>query len=65
MTQEAIPLWQPIEQAAVFAYLIDGMVAGATEQYDALQEAWQRCPGLDAQTVHRVVETFTSQRERL
>jgi len=61
MTEQTTPQWQPIEQLALIASHIDGMVESATEQYETLQLARPKPFVLDNYTVGRVIDVFTTQ----
>lgn len=59
------PQWQPIEQLSLIAFHIDGMLASAIEQYEALQVARPKPYVLDDYTVERVIDVFTAQQNDL
>ncbi len=61
MTEQTTPQWQPIEQLALIASHIDGMVESATEQYETLQLVRPKPFVLDNYTVGRVIDVFTTQ----
>jgi hypothetical protein len=59
------PQWQPIEQLALIASCIDGMLESASEQYETLQLAKPKPFVLDDATVERVIQVYTTQRDDL
>ena len=61
MTEQITPQWQPIEQLALLASHIDGMVESASEQYETLQLARPKPFVLDNYTVGRVIDVFITQ----
>jgi len=65
MTEQTTPQWQPIEQLALLASHIDGMLESASEQYETLQLAKPKPFVLDDYTVGRVLQVFTAQQNDL
>ncbi len=59
------PQWQPIGKVFLVGTLVDSMVENAQEQYALLQEARPKPHVLDDDTVRRVVEVYTAQRDDL
>jgi hypothetical protein len=53
--------WQPISALRMIGSLIEGMLAGAEEQYATLQECRSRPHALDNYTVTRVIEVYSEQ----
>jgi len=56
------PHWQPIEELAMVATHIDGMLQADREQYETLLEAKPKPHMLDDFTINRVIAASTTQR---
>src|SRR2546423_2240922 len=65
MHQCETPQWQPITQLPLIASHIDGMLEIAEGQYHNLQEAQPKPWMLDNDTINRVINAFTTQRDDL
>lgn len=63
MSGQPPPQWQPISKVFLVGTMVDGMLELAQEQYTLLQEAWSKPHILDDDTVRRVVEVYTAQRD--
>ncbi len=59
------PQWQPISKIFTFGTMVDGMLENAQEQYALLLAARSSPHVLDDDTVRRVVEVYTAQRDDL
>jgi hypothetical protein len=65
MSEQRSPNWQPISFLPELAEMVDGMLEGAEEVYQSLEQARQRPHVLDDYTVGRVREVHTTQRNDL
>jgi hypothetical protein len=65
MSEQRSPHWQPITFLPQLADMADGMLEGAEEVYVSLQQAQDRPHVLDDDTVGRVREVHTTQRNDL
>ena len=59
------PQWQPISRLSLIAPHIDGMLAAAQDQYEAMLPAKAKPHVLDNYTVNRVKRVFTDQQHDL
>jgi hypothetical protein len=57
--------WQPISALPLIGSMIEGMLAGAEEQYATLPEYRSRSYVLDNYTVNRVIEVYSVQADDL
>ncbi len=65
MPEHPEPQWQASSRVFISGTMIDGMLASAREQYATLLEARPTPHVLDDDTVARVVEVYTTQRDDL
>jgi hypothetical protein len=62
---QPVPTWQPSGKVFLVGTMIDGMLENAREQYATLLQARPTPHVLDDDTVSRVVEVYTAQRDDL
>jgi len=65
VAQHPPPHWQPISKLPLITAAIDGLLEGAEEQYQLLQQAQPKPYVLDDDTVGRVITVFAEQRDDL
>ncbi len=65
MAEHEIPHWQPLSFLPNLAEMVDGMLESAEEVSHSLQQAQERPHVLDDDTVGRVKEVHTTQRNDL
>src|SRR5579885_2470142 len=65
MAEEPTPQWQPLERLSFIAWVIDGMLESAEENYANLQQAVPRPSMLDDSTIGRVIAVYSQQHNDL
>ncbi len=65
MSPKREPQWQPISSLPLLVTMIDGMLESAQENLLNLKAARHRPHLLDDYTIHRVIKTYSEQRDDL